>query len=168
MTVLMSIGPVDFDSSIWAVAGWPRPKYGRTLAEYELASGDYAVRFRGRRAPSMTVVMRHAPGQPFEADAIFPDRPQGGVGEGWHSVLQPVIALAALEDAGPVAVSIGDLDLGEWWVESVEPSSDDSVVAGGSHGGFAPTVVEVTIVLRGHRDALVDHTPANGPPRSVF
>ena len=43
MTILMSVGDVDLDSGTWALLGWPRMSYQRTLSEYELADGDYRI-----------------------------------------------------------------------------------------------------------------------------
>ena len=157
MTVLLSIGGVDLDHSEWAIRGWPRFSYQRTLSEFELANGDYAVRFRGRRAPTVTITMSHAPGQPFDSDELFSASPRTAPGQSWHSVVASVIALTDLVDAEPVLVSIGDLELGSWWVESVEPSSDEAIIAGGVRGGYAPTLLDVTIRLRGHRDGVADH-----------
>ena len=156
MTVLLSIGGVDIDSDTWAIKGWPRRSHQRTLSEFELADGDYAVRFRARRAPTMTISMVHAPGQPFDSGELFSRA--SAVGQGWHSAVATIIALTDLKDAAPVPVAIGDLELGDWWVESVEDSSDDALVAGGARGGFAPTLLEATIRLRAHRDRIIDYT----------
>ena len=159
MTVLMSIGDVEIDSATWAVQGWPRQSYQRVLSEYELADGDYEVRFRSRRAPTMSIVLAHAPGQPFDSGQLFSPRRRTAAGQGWHAVVQTLIDLGGLVDAAPVAVAIGDLEMGTWWVEAVDPSGDDAVIAGGDRGGYAPTVLEVTIRLKGSRDAITDHTP---------
>ena len=106
----------------------------------------------------MTITMVHAPGQPFDSDELFGARQRTSAGQGWHSAVAEMIALVDLVSAAPVAVAIGDLELGTWWVESVEPSSDEAVIAGGSRGGYAPTVLEVAIRLRADRDEVTDYT----------
>ena len=66
--------------------------------------------------------------------------------------IREVIALDLLEEPQPV--SIGDIDLGEYWVERVDVKPSKEHLKGGDRGGIVSSVCEVIIGLKAYDDEI--------------
>lgn len=162
MATLLQIGAVKIDDADFAVQGFPALSYGAANKEYALANGGYATKRVNRKAPTMTIVLAHAPGQEFAGRLNWFTQFVYLPGESWWRKLEPIVALAELEDAQDV--SVGDLDLGKWLVEQVDVRGDKTTITGGSRGGFTSAIFDVTIRLKAQQDEHTDNSPGVSPP----
>ena len=151
---LCVIGDVAISDRHWAMQGWPAMSRGRVFKDYQYSDGTYGTRQIARKAPTMTIVLIHAPGYRF--DTGQPEDPAPVAGVNWLSEIKPVVELDLLEEPQPV--SIGDVDFGDYWVERVDVKPSTQHLKGGNRGGLVSSVYEVIIGLK----ASVDELTVNG------
>ena len=147
---LVNIGDLAIRDDHWALLGWPGMSRGRTYRTYEYEDGSYGTRRVARKAPVMTLTLVHAPGYRFDLGGRV--RRVYRAGENWLSEIQPVIALDTREE--PQAVTIGDIDFGDYWVERVDVKPSPQHQKGGARGGVVSSVYEVVIGLKAFNDEL--------------
>ena len=165
MTTLLTIGSVRIDDADFAVQGFPAISYGSANKEYALANGGYTTKRVARKAPTMTIVLVHAPGQEFAGQLRWFAQFVRAPGESWWDKLEPIVALQELEEAQDV--SVGDLDFGRWFVEQVDVRGDKTTITGGSRGGFTSATFDVTIRLKAQQDERTANFPGYTPPTEI-
>ena len=144
MADLFTIGDETFTDERWALMSMLSYRRTHRFKKYNLANGKPKTVHEGRDPLQRMFTAVYVPSQNLATGEVW-DRTFWTVGTNWYT------ELARLEDLGadgePLAVTIGDVDYGEWFVEVRTEPERESHVKNPREGTVAPLITMAMITL---------------------
>lgn len=144
MADLFTIGEETFTDERWIIVAMPSYRRTHRLKKYILANGKPKAVHEGRDPIVRTFSVRYIPSQNFATGGLW-DRRSWPTGTNWLTELQRLENVGA--DGMPQAVTIGEVDYGEWFVDVRTTPDPETNIKNPREGTMAPLITTAEITL---------------------